>query len=119
MLSGCQNSELLLSVIDRTISCGKFRRINQQCGRCVPCIIRRAAYHAASIPDRTRYKYSNLAHVRDDDILSFQAALVRRRYEDLKRWLLRSGPLPSDPALMAAYVDVFRRGLDEVDAFLP
>jgi len=119
MLSKCQNPELLRSIIDRTISCGKSGRINQQCGQCVPCIIRRSAYHAASIPDRTRYKYSNLAHVRDDDILSFQAALVKRRYEDLKRWLLRSGPLPSDPALMAAYVDVFRRGLDEVDAFLP
>jgi len=119
MLSKCQNPELLRSIIDRTISCGKSGRINQQCGRCVPCIIRRAAYHAAGIPDRTRYKYSNLARVRDDDILSFQAALVRRRYVDLKRWLLRSGSLPSDPALRAAYVDVFRRGLDEVDAFLP
>lgn len=119
MLGKCQNPELLRSIIDSTISCGKSGRISQQCGRCVPCIIRRAAYHAAGIPDRTRYKYSNLAHVRDDDILSFQAALVRRRYEDLKRWLLRSGPLTSDPALRAAYVDVFRRGLDEVDAFLP
>jgi len=119
MLSGCQNSELLRSVIDRTISCGKFRRINQQCGRCIPCIIRRAAYHAAGIPDRTPYKYSNLAQVRDDDILSFQTALVRRHYKNLKRWLLSSGPLPSNPSLRAAYVDVFRRGLDEVDAFLP
>ena len=119
MLGKCQNPELLRSVIDRTISCGKSGRINQQCGRCVPCIIRRAAYHSAGIPDQTRYKYSDLAHVRDDDILSFQAALVRRHYEDLKRWLLRSGPLPSDPALRAAYVDVFRRGLNEVDAFLP
>ena len=119
MLSGCQNPELLRSVIDRTISCGKSGRINQQCGRCVPCIIRRAAYHAAGIQDMTRYKYRNLSRVRDDDILSFQTALVRRQHKDLKRWLLSSGPLPSDPTLRSAYVDVFRRGLDEVDAILP
>ena len=45
-----------------TVSCGKWKRKNEECGHCVPCLIRRAAFHAAAISDDTRY--------RDDDLLS-------------------------------------------------
>ena len=42
-----------------TVSCGKWKRRNQQCGRCVPCLIRRASLHAAGVADGTDCPSSN------------------------------------------------------------
>jgi hypothetical protein len=50
-----------------TISCGKWKRRNQQCGRCVPCLIRRASLHAAHVLDDTDYQYPDLTSVMDDE----------------------------------------------------
>jgi hypothetical protein len=62
-----------------TVSCGKWKRKNQQCGRCVPCLIRRAALHKAGIMDDTSYKDPDLLAVMQrekgrDDLIAVQAA---------------------------------------------
>jgi hypothetical protein len=106
-----------------TVSCGKWKRHNQQCGCCVPCLVRRAAFHAAKIQDTTNYEHKDLAAImgnedRRDDLMSVMTALTRARDGIPASWVLQAGPLPEEPAERAAYIDVFRRGLGELEAFL-
>jgi hypothetical protein len=104
-----------------TVSCGKWKRRNQQCGRCVPCLIRRASLHRAGIVDDTSYQYPDLHAVMQDedgrdDLIAVQAAIIRG--EPLGRWVAKSGPLPLDSKERAAYIQVARRGMDELAAYL-
>ncbi|MBK5845943.1 7-cyano-7-deazaguanine synthase [Klebsiella pneumoniae] len=58
MIKNCKNIPLLLNHIGNTTSCGRFGYYNyQHCGRCVPCLVRRAAFLSAGIPDTTINKY--------------------------------------------------------------
>lgn len=45
MVSQCLNKKLLSEVVESTVSCSHWKRKNQQCGVCVPCIIRRASLY--------------------------------------------------------------------------
>ena len=45
VLIECKNQQLLRDLIFRSVSCGKYRVYKMQhCGRCVPCLVRRAAF---------------------------------------------------------------------------
>lgn len=104
-----------------TVSCGKWKRRNQQCGRCVPCLIRRASLHAAGVPDGTDYQYPDLQAVMTDeggrdDLIAVQAALIRGG--DAERPVMNAGPLPTDTADRKAYIDVAERGMDELRHYL-
>lgn len=124
MLSAFSEDDEIRDMASCTVSCGKWKRHNMQCGRCLPCMIRRAAFHASGVEDRTAYKYLDLGAVlRDgsgmdkDDLISVVAALRRPRAR-FGIWVAQSGPLPGDEAERDGYVDVFRRGLDELRTFL-
>ena len=52
MLAECQHTDIA-KLAHLSYSCGKGKRLNQQCGVCVPCLIRRAAFHAAGLNDAT------------------------------------------------------------------
>jgi hypothetical protein len=104
-----------------TVSCGKWKRRNQQCGRCVPCLIRRASLHAAGVADGTDYQYPDLKAVMTDedgrdDLIAVQAALIRGG--DAERHLMSAGPLPVAAADRQAYVDVAGRGMEELRQYL-
>ncbi|MFN4340161.1 Qat anti-phage system QueC-like protein QatC [Parvibaculum sp.] len=104
-----------------TVSCGKWKRRNQQCGRCVPCIIRRASMHAAGVHDTTDYQYPDLQAVMTDedgrdDLIAMQAALIRG--VDAERHVMYAGPLPIAAADRQAYIDVAKRGMDEIRRYL-
>jgi hypothetical protein len=104
-----------------TVSCGKWKRRNQQCGRCVPCLIRRASLHAAGVPDGTDYQYPDLQAVMTDeggrdDLVAVQAALIRGG--DAERHVMSAGPLPTTATDRRAYVDVAERGMDELRQYL-
>lgn len=104
-----------------TVSCGKWKRRNQQCGRCVPCLIRRASFHAAGVADGTDYQYPDLKAVMTDedgrdDLIAVQASLTRGG--DVERHVMGAGPLPKDPARRKAYIDVAQRGMDELRHYL-
>jgi hypothetical protein len=107
-----------------TVSCGKWKRANKQCGRCVPCLIRRASLYAAAVDDKTDYVSPDLAEVQKsqshrDDLSSMMTAVLRAKSVDLlPRWVAQTGPLPLDPKRRAALIEVHRRGLAEVGAFL-
>jgi hypothetical protein len=104
-----------------TVSCGKWKRRNQQCGRCVPCLIRRASLHAAGVPDGTDYQYADLQIVMSDedgrdDLIAVQAALIRGG--DAERHVMSAGPLPIVAAERQAYINVAERGMDELRRYL-
>jgi hypothetical protein len=74
MLSECLDQKLLFTSASTTTSCGRYARNNyQHCGRCLPCLIRRAAFRAWGRKDTTGYAYSDLSkddlkHARFDDV---------------------------------------------------
>jgi hypothetical protein len=119
MLGECQNRELLLGLVDTTMSCGKWKRKNMHCGRCFPCMIRRAAYHAARIPDHTPYRFEEMRRQGHyDDVLALRSAVAKSRTANLRAWLLSSAPFPLEGAPIVDCVEVFRRGIMEIGNFL-
>lgn len=106
-----------------TVSCGKWKRRNKQCGRCLPCLIRRASLHAAGISDGTDYQVATLRDVlghedNRDDLIAVQSALHRRSSRNTKAWVLQAGPLPNAPAERDAFFAVVERGCAELEAYL-
>ena len=88
----CRSSQLKEEAAQST-SCGRFQRFNyRQCGRCVPCQVRRAAFIAWGLPDTTGYVYKNLGrddldNARFDDVRSVAIALADVETGDLDAWL--------------------------------
>jgi len=83
MLAGCKNQELLGALAPDTNSCGRYaRNAYRHCGRCVPCLVRSAAFIAANMPDPTPgYVYENLGiedshHALFDDVRSVGIAVL-------------------------------------------
>lgn len=107
----------------QTTSCGRFGHFGyRHCGRCVPCLIRRAAFQAWGVADTTDYVYADLSkddaeHARFDDVRSAAVAVAESKAEGFDRWVrprLSTSTL-GDPA---PYRDVVRRGLAELGALL-
>ncbi len=118
MIGECKEPAVLKRLSGATVSCGKWKRKSQQCGRCFPCLIRRAAFKAAKITDPTDYRFTSLSEVDDpEDILAVRLACLKMR-TDPERWIRRSGPIPADSSVRHALADVFRRGLAEVDRYV-
>ena len=59
MLVNCLDTQMLNSISALTVSCGKWKRKHEQCGRCLPCLIRQIAFHHADIPDPTTPDYTH------------------------------------------------------------
>ncbi|WP_213480010.1 Qat anti-phage system QueC-like protein QatC [Marinobacter salarius] len=121
MATDCQNRLLLADIVNSTVSCSHWKRSNQQCGICVPCVIRRAALHAGAITEDTEYTFDTVADVlnetdRRDDLLALRIAVIQKATRKLGPWIADSGPLPV-PAFQD-FQKVFLDGLDEVEAFL-
>ena len=99
MVADCQNRELLAGIVSNTVSCSHWKRTNQQCGVCVPCIIRRAAMLAGGISEETEYFFEDLVDVFDgtdrrDDLLALSIAVDQKSKRKLGPWIADSGPLP-------------------------
>lgn len=104
-------------------SCGKGKRLNRQCGRCVPCLIRRAAFHGAGVADTTSYRWPHLAQTaKSDDVLATRSAVARYDASNadhrLERWAAMSGPLPRTNNQREAIVAAVGRGVEELKQFL-
>ncbi|HEV7486311.1 MAG TPA: Qat anti-phage system QueC-like protein QatC [Thermoanaerobaculia bacterium] len=126
MLRQCRDQNTLAAGLPLTMSCarpaaGRFdhHSPNSHCGRCVPCIIRRAAILAAEMPDQTEYVVTDvgvdLPGLSGDDIRVLRLALERfsKRAPGV-RDILRSGPLPGTDEDLREYLGVFVRGLSEI-----
>lgn len=125
MLVECLDRASLSFLVSETVSCGKWKRSHQQCGKCVPCIIRRASFHAAGMHDYTNYHAGGkdlTAVILDvnarDDLMAMILAARRLASQDVARWVPKAGPLPSERHARDQYYAVATRGMAEVRAFL-
>ncbi|MEA2238194.1 MAG: hypothetical protein QOC81_2918 [Thermoanaerobaculia bacterium] len=129
MVRNCKDQETLASAIPITMSCarpaaGRFSGSpNRHCGRCVPCIIRRAALLSAGVSDPTEYGvtdvHAELPGASGGDIRVMRLALERfSKQAPSIRDVLKSGPLAATDDELREYVAVFARGLTEVGNLL-
>lgn len=121
MVKHCHNQAKLQRVYEATVSCSHWKRANQQCGRCVPCIIRRASLHHNGWQEATgTYVHDNLKLISDpeklDDVLALLSAISRKKNgKSITTWVSQSGYLSSNKS---SFCHVFSSGLEEVEAFL-
>lgn len=119
MFRECLNPLALQSAAPMTMSCSNWKRKGHACGRCVPCLIRRASFEFANVADTSRYATPLTQGAKmGDDLLAVQTAILRAREMPARAIASRSGPLPLDPHLRSQYEGVVRRGLDEMESFL-
>ena len=124
MLLECKNQALVDTLICNTTSCGKFLRYgNKHCGRCVPCMVRRAAFLKAKKKDTTEYVYpilndrETIEKSGANDIGAVAAAYIKYKTKGINR--LVGGALSfSSISERKYYVKVIERGLEELGEFL-
>ena len=123
MLAQCINQPFLLAHAHTATSCGRYGRFGyRHCGRCMPCLIRRASFHHWGQPDRTVYVYDQLGkndpdHAAFDDVRAAAMAVAVLKSSGVQSVLgasLTSQHL-ADPA---PYADTVKRGLEELGSFL-
>jgi hypothetical protein len=123
MLSQCADQTLLLKYAHQTTSCGRYaRNTYTHCGRCVPCLIRRASFQRWKMPDKTEYVYGDLSkndlnHARFDDVRAAGVAIGTVKENGLDAWLGSSlhSSMISDAG---PFKDTMERGLNELKALL-
>jgi hypothetical protein len=131
LLKNCSNKHLVKAGVEATMSCShpganrftKVKNPNAHCGYCIPCIIRRAAVRHAKITDPTLYAFDDLSELlskkRRLDLRAVRMALDKyRRQPPRVADILAAGPLPATDVELNGYLNVFKRGLDEVRRFL-
>jgi hypothetical protein len=119
MLRDCTYQDLLKKYASQTTSCGRFRKFGYtHCGRCVPCLVRRAAFQASGVTDKTKYKYVDLGcddsdYAAFDDVRSVAMALAEVQSDGLETWM---GSAVSTALLgdVSALEQMVGRGLDEL-----
>lgn len=130
MATGSPARDFILQNAGQTMSCAhpgvdhwqKGGSPFRHCGYCLPCLIRRAALSQAG-QDNTAYTYDILATLppegdRREDLRAVLTAIERAPGRSAAASVLRAGPLSDAPDDIDGYVDVYRRGLAEVGAFL-
>lgn len=121
MLRECRTQTLLRVHASETTSCSRFKRFRYtHCGRCVPCLARRAAFLAGGMADKTKYVYANIGrddsdHTGFDDVRSVAMALAEVKSDGLEHWIgtALSTTLLGDVGPLQGMVG---RGLDELGA---
>ncbi|SSW65850.1 Qat anti-phage system QueC-like protein QatC [Achromobacter agilis] len=123
MLRECANQTLLDTVASDSTSCGRYRTYNRtHCGRCVPCMIRRAAFLAwGHGRDRTTYTFPSLAgsdkSSGPDDPMAAALAVLSVREQGLDRFLGATLAFAA-PGERGSYRGVLQAGLGELEALL-
>ncbi|KXV15811.1 hypothetical protein CR51_02160 [Caballeronia megalochromosomata] len=123
LLRNCADQSLLRELAEHSTSCGRFGYYNYtHCGRCVPCLVRRASFLGAGLPDTTpRYVFADLATAGRDrganDIGSVGRAYVTYRQKGIDR-LLGGAMSFAPPGRRADYAAVTERGLEELGQLL-
>ncbi len=121
MLAGCADQSLLKAEAASSTSCGRYKVYGyRHCGRCVPCQVRRAAFLAWGVADKTDYVFKDLGrddpdYAGFDDVRSAAMAIAEVKMDGLDNWLgtaLSSVP-PGEVAPLRGMVE---RGLAEIAA---
>lgn len=123
MLSGCKNQSLLKKLAHESTSCGRFtRNAFTHCGRCIPCLIRRASFVSWGKKDSTKYVYKNLRlndpqHAGFDDVRSALLAIQSIRDRGFSAWFGSAAvALPENERVK--FRSIVERGMKELETFL-
>lgn len=123
MLRACADQDLLEAHGYSTTSCGRFKQYGyKHCGRCLPCLVRRAAFHAWKGEDATYYVHPGQTGLYEDfagfdDIRSALMGIAENAEMGTARWLgaTLSSDLVEGKEQLRLTVD---RGLREIAALL-
>ena len=120
MLEQCADQDFLVRNASQATSCGRFaRNAYRHCGRCVPCLVRRAAIYAWGASDETTYVCGDLSRdgARTDDVRSAAMAVAQARSGAFDKWIATrlSTTLLGD---VQPYRHTVERGVEELGAFL-
>ncbi len=128
MISECSKHDLVQTT--STMSCshpssGRWKgQTIGHCGYCVPCIIRRSSFKKSTIKDLTSYRTNILDGSQIDitkadgaDIIAFKYMInrVKKQPNYLNAAIRITGSLGND---VSQYIDVYRRGIKEVEDLL-
>lgn len=124
MLQECKNKDLVQSLVCSTTSCGKYLTHGRtHCGRCVPCMVRRAAFFKAGMEDSTIYKYRDLSNngfsktQGPNDVNAVASAYVKYQNKGIERII--GGSLSfSATNNRNKYVGIIESGLTELGKLL-
>lgn len=123
LLEDCTDKPLLQRLVGDSTSCGRFGYYNYtHCGRCVPCLVRRASFIRAGFDDSTpRYRFDDLRlsgrRTGANDIGAAAVAHLRAAEEGVQR--LFGGALSfADATDRPEYEGVVDRGLAELGELL-
>lgn len=123
VLTECKNQSLLKQLVFQSVSCGKYRVYKMQhCGRCLPCLVRRAAFRHWGEVDQTLGGYyseqlERINHGNPDDIGAVANACLIAEQSGVYR--LVSGNLSfANPQNRKNFESVFSRGLNELKGLL-
>lgn len=122
MIASSPHRKIIDPLVEKTVSCGKYKRKSKQCGICVPCIIRRAAIHKAGIKEpASLYIHEDLSlklgsSGPEADLYAIRYALATISKADVPGWVQKSGAIP--PKDSSQHYDVAWKGLKELQALL-
>jgi len=132
MITNVKNQDALKKAVDLSMSCshpeaGRYqgKQPNLHCGYCVPCIIRQASLASAQLDMPSAYAIDILQTPPDHttetgrDLRAFEMAIERGRFNNPHQALfdvLATGKISSND--IQDYVDVYSRGMKEVQNFL-
>ncbi|NTU74429.1 hypothetical protein HGB07_09965, partial [Candidatus Roizmanbacteria bacterium] len=123
VLAECNNQRLLKELVFQSVSCGKYRVYKMQhCGRCLPCLVRRAAFQLWGEVDETFGGYyseqlERINHGNPDDVGAVANACLVEGQSGVHS--LISGHLSfAEQQNRADFQNVFLRGINEVRQFL-
>lgn len=134
MLQNCKRIDILEKYASRTLSCAKAghsqqwnRAKEKQCGFCTPCIIRRASMRKAELDNYDSKYFCDITRTPPSptkksgrDLRAFKIGVERLNSDKEKILfsLLSSGSLPDDENSLNHYLDVYIRGMKEVEEFI-
>jgi 7-cyano-7-deazaguanine synthase in queuosine biosynthesis len=93
MLRECKDQKTLKLHAVESTSCGRFKQFGYtHCGRCVPCMVRRAAFLKGEKADDTDYVYESLGkddgdHAGFDDVRSAAMAIQEVKSVGIGDWI--------------------------------
>ena len=131
MFIECKNKSLLEELAKLSMSCShseqsRFNKVSPKihCGRCIPCLTRRAAFKSANIQD-SDYLIDVLStppEANKESGIDYQVLMMginRFKNDDPSVDLFRvksTGPVPSKD--INNFIEVYRRGMNELSQFL-
>lgn len=131
MLSDSKSLEYLVSVANETMSCahanvGIYQHLppNRHCGYCLPCLIRRAAFHRVGLDDPKHYTFDvlDLDFLEQDSSKTSDLRAVLHSIENHKTNstltnILKTGPIfPIND--LENFCKMYNMGIQELESFL-